>query len=190
MPVSEWTRVRREWLGSSGKVEAFTDRLGELLDGGVGKVEAWDRAFLEMGPPEELLVRVDAPRKGRPPKVKGAEKPREKKPSGEKSAPPVVETGRRCAYDRGVEWVAENLENETVEYGDRVSDSAWAMLQWARGGAISKQSFWTQVYSKIAPAKAERELAAMQADDMRADQNLIARVLRLCQKAEKEAGVR
>lgn len=194
-------RRRREWLVESGKLEVFGVELDSRLQSGGENRASWLGAFESMGPPEglrvadvEYLALGPGGRKVGERLKSGAKVVKAKKPRGKVEAKVAVEdgadVGRRCAYDRGVEWVSENLEREGVRFEDRVSDSAWAMLLWARESQVSKQSFWTQVYSKIAPAKAERELAAMRADDMVADERLVARVLRLCVKAREEAGVR
>lgn len=176
---------RRAWLHENGKMDAFVRELAIRIGSGQRRALAWGGAFVEVGGPEAMLgnakpARVVKEKKVRPVKVE--------KPEGESVVELEVAGGRKCSYDRGVEWVAETLENEEVVFGDRPSDSAWAMREWARSGPLTKQSFWTTIYSKIAPAKAQRELEAVLEDDMRADERLVARVLRLAIRARAEAG--
>lgn len=178
---------RRAWLHENGKMDEFVKELAIRMGSGQRRSVAWGGAFVEVGGPEAMLGNAKPVRVVKEKKVRPVKKAVEK-PEGESVVELEVAGGRKCSYDRGVEWVAETLENEDVGFGDRPSDSAWAMREWARSGPLTKQSFWTTIYSKIAPAKAQRELEAVLEDDMRADERLVARVLRLAIRARAEAG--
>lgn len=152
---------------------------------GLGKVAEYESAYAELvvtvgeeGAEEAALARVVGvgKRRGRP---KGSR-------NKAKEEVPVESDGRRCSYEDGVEWVAANLFREDVREEDRPSDIAWGLLMWARSGGAAQQSFFTQVYAKLAPAKAEREYAAMQKEGLARDERLVEKVLRLARKAESE----
>jgi hypothetical protein len=89
--------------------------------------------------------------------------------------------GKKALHPENIRWVAEHVAIDQVHKADAPSSTAWGLLQWVLKSPANQATFWTQIYTKLVPAKAREE-----GDRLADDGGLIA-LLDEVEKASQEA---
>ena len=114
-----------------------------------------------------------------PPGVEAAEVP----------MPPDVSVimDRTCSVRESIEWVAKNLENDSVTPADAPSPVAWGMYR-SYSSASRKHEFWDKVYVKLIPSKAQLNLDDEDDGDGHSMVFLCDRIRLIAERARKGGG--
>ena len=199
----------RAWAEGMGRWREFVDFREGLKKNGVSPASAWVKAAQMMDAelwgdpydgevvmdPVKLTERDAAASTRRQVEVRGVVESgeyveevdvgevvipvaRRTRGSGESAAREVFGE-KRVATVKVVEWVASNMQVSDVIASQAPSSEAWGMLVWARRSPVNESQFWSGVYAKLLPSRAQIEGEMRYADDGKGVEDLAKRLLAL-----------
>lgn len=159
------TRNIRRRAQDAGVWPQFKKRREALKRSGYEATGAWKQACVEILEPAEKALAE---------KIVGCDLP-----SGT-PAEKLIERGRFLATEGAprdvVQWVAANIAVLAPLVDDCPCPEAWALLSFARSSDDNEKTFWTMVYGKIMPTKAELNDTSERRDDGRAFDGLLDKI--------------